>query len=135
MDTVSPTTPTEEYEPVKRMEHGLELLQFALVSILYDYIYSIHYVIGFSSLLPEQCEAPSTIRHANIAPSKQLHSQGGTIHYTCEVGYELNGSAERTCGANGVWIQEEPSCRCQSQASETGEKQLIKQANEFAFSN
>ena len=72
--------------------------------------------------LVEQCQAPPPVEHAYIAPSKSMHNQGSTVHYTCQVGYTLEGSDQRTCGSNGVWTDEEPSCVCQMATSDPGKK-------------
>ena len=122
--TVSLITPTELLGHVKRMELGLEKLQFASVGIGSSDIFFSD--LPLSALLPlEQCQAPPPVRRAQIAPSKNKHSHGSTVHYTCEVGYELRGSAQRTCGTNGEWIGDEPSCGCQGQVSDTGEKNIL----------
>lgn len=88
-------------------------------------IVATYYFFLFFSIRPEQCPAPPPVRQAQIAPSKYQHNQGGNVHYTCQVGYELRGSAQRTCGPNGEWIGDEPSCGCQGQVSETGERKNI----------
>lgn len=81
------------------------------------------YLHSFLSL--EQCQAPPPVPRAQIAPSKNQYNQGSTVHYTCEPGYELRGNAQRTCGTGGEWIGDEPSCGCQGQVSDTGEKNIL----------
>ena len=61
----------------------------------------------------EQCHAPPAVEYAHVAPSKGRHNQGSTVHYSCHAGYKINGSAQRTCGANGEWSGPEPTCVCQ----------------------
>lgn len=63
-------------------------------------------------LIIEQCQAPPAISHANIAPAKNLHNQGSTVHYACDVGYTLQGKSSRVCGQQGEWVDPEPSCVC-----------------------
>lgn len=113
-------------ECVKRMEHGLENHQFASVSL---YFYLSHsrnnimqlkcYPIAASDdvVIPsfnniEQCQGPPAISHANIAPAKNVHNQGSSVHYACDVGYRLEGTSQRRCGPNGKWAGTEPSCVC-----------------------
>ncbi|XP_014109212.1 PREDICTED: sushi domain-containing protein 2 [Pseudopodoces humilis] len=36
---------------------------------------------------------------------------GSTINFTCNVGYELTGSQERTCQVSGAWSGDTPQCR------------------------
>ncbi len=35
---------------------------------------------------------------------------GSTAAYSCDAGYSLTGSTERTCGADGMWSLSEPVC-------------------------
>ncbi|NWS25030.1 SUSD2 protein, partial [Polioptila caerulea] len=35
---------------------------------------------------------------------------GSTIHFTCNEGYELTGSQQRTCQASGLWSGDTPQC-------------------------
>ncbi len=35
---------------------------------------------------------------------------GSTASYSCDTGYNLTGSTERTCGADGMWSLFEPVC-------------------------
>ena len=39
-------------------------------------------------------------------------TEGDTANYSCIVGYELNDNdtSQRTCGLNGTWSGEEPTC-------------------------
>ena len=37
---------------------------------------------------------------------------GSTATYSCDSGYELKGSSTRTCGSNGQWSNEAPTCEC-----------------------
>ena len=40
-----------------------------------------------------------------------------TATYLCnEIGYELTGSPERKCEANGNWSNAQPSCQCERHA-------------------
>ncbi|CAJ1070565.1 sushi domain-containing protein 2-like [Xyrichtys novacula] len=36
--------------------------------------------------------------------------QGAKVHFSCDEGYTLKGSAERTCQANGLWSGEQTAC-------------------------
>lgn len=35
---------------------------------------------------------------------------GSTINFTCNAGYELTGSEERTCQVSGAWSGDTPQC-------------------------
>ena len=37
-------------------------------------------------------------------------SFGDVARYSCDTGYTLNGTAERTCQANGEWSGSVPTC-------------------------
>ena len=39
---------------------------------------------------------------------------GGLATYTCNSGFELAGSRTRTCGNDGTWSGDEPSCQLAS---------------------
>ena len=36
---------------------------------------------------------------------------GRTVHFTCSLGYEIFGSKQSTCMANGQWSHEAPVCK------------------------
>ena len=36
---------------------------------------------------------------------------GSTASYSCDRGYNLNGSMSRVCMANGQWSEEDPICQ------------------------
>ena len=45
----------------------------------------------------------------------QVNTSSGTLFqstatYTCDIGYTLNGSQSRNCGADEIWMSTEPSC-------------------------
>lgn len=37
-----------------------------------------------------------------------------TVHFSCDIGYILHGSEERTCLANGSWTGRQPECKGRS---------------------
>ena len=37
-------------------------------------------------------------------------NESTTAHYTCDSGYELNGSGTRVCQTNGTWSGSAPTC-------------------------
>ncbi|XP_070563038.1 LOW QUALITY PROTEIN: sushi, von Willebrand factor type A, EGF and pentraxin domain-containing protein 1-like [Ptychodera flava] len=57
---------------------------------------------------PVLCKPLEEIQHANAVISG--HTYGGTVSYTCERGYTLNGDTERVCQANGEWGGTPPVC-------------------------
>ena len=61
------------------------------------------------SCLPINCTEPVTIEHGTITGS--LFVFKSTVKYDCEVGYELHGSAERTCEYDGQWTGTQPVCK------------------------
>lgn len=55
------------------------------------------------------CPRPGEILHGRVIGTEFLYR--GKITYTCDEGYELSGTVERTCGSDGSWSSPEPSCR------------------------
>lgn len=45
-------------------------------------------------------------------------SVGSVVRFSCEPGYVLKGSSERTCLANGSWVGTQPECH--GKKNETG---------------
>ncbi|XP_021351273.1 sushi, von Willebrand factor type A, EGF and pentraxin domain-containing protein 1-like [Mizuhopecten yessoensis] len=56
-----------------------------------------------------RCESPST-----VTSNGRMHgtdfTYNGTIHYECDVGYNLVGAANRTCLSSGAWDTPIPIC-------------------------
>jgi hypothetical protein len=72
----------------------------------YLYARSLHLnyrVLGFP-LCPE---LPSV---SNGAVSSASREPGATATYSCDQGYDLSGPRTRTCGQDGKWSGQEPSC-------------------------
>ena len=63
-------------------------------------------------IFTEQCQSPAAVSNGNFSPAKELYNHGGNVHYTCNVGYKLEGDAMTTCGSNGQWMGPEPICTC-----------------------
>ena len=52
-----------------------------------------------------------------IPSNGQVNTSAGTsfgdvAKYSCDIGYTLNGPAERTCQADGRWNGSVPTCEC-----------------------
>ena len=41
----------------------------------------------------------------------QPRLEGDTAEYSCNSGYQLNGTQNRTCGEDGQWSGQEPRCK------------------------
>lgn len=55
------------------------------------------------------CGDPGTPSHGSRDESDfRIRSK---VHFSCSVGYELFGSAERMCFPNGTWSGTQPSCK------------------------
>ncbi|XP_033637046.1 sushi, von Willebrand factor type A, EGF and pentraxin domain-containing protein 1-like isoform X1 [Asterias rubens] len=69
---------------------------------------------GTWSELPDclliQCSKPEIVIHASLTPPMEDFVLGGVIRYDCVDGYQLVGSATRTCQLNGTWSGASPSC-------------------------
>ncbi|MBN3293409.1 CFAB factor, partial [Polypterus senegalus] len=57
-----------------------------------------------------ECKHPSGFQHGSLEPSQPLYYIGDTTTYQCYEGYELYGSASRTCQPNGKWSGSTPIC-------------------------
>ena len=40
----------------------------------------------------------------------QLTTEGSVATYSCNKGYKLSGSSTRTCGSDGAWTGDAPTC-------------------------
>ena len=50
------------------------------------------------------CPTPSTNSHSSVSVN------GNVATYTCDNGYQLSGSSQRTCSSNGQWNGVAPHC-------------------------
>ncbi|XP_030834420.1 sushi, von Willebrand factor type A, EGF and pentraxin domain-containing protein 1-like [Strongylocentrotus purpuratus] len=58
------------------------------------------------------CPSPPIPAYGGVNPVEaDQYSYGDTIDYSCQDGYQLTGSAENTCGPDGSWANEAPTCR------------------------
>ena len=64
-------------------------------------------LIRFKVIICEEPEVPAG--SYVVGYDFNIHS---SIEYHCEVGYLLHGEAKHTCGKNGEWTGEVPSCEC-----------------------
>ena len=58
---------------------------------------------------PIHCPDPDPIESGQILGSLN-HAYNDMVQYSCEIGYNINGEAFRTCTANGTWTGDEPVC-------------------------
>ncbi len=56
------------------------------------------------------CPEPKTPKHGDITDRLQIYLPGCVIHYTCHVGYEMEGKDSRTCREDGTWTGRVPGC-------------------------
>ena len=67
---------------------------------------------GWSGSLPScervDCGDPGSVSNGGRTLATTLFSS--RVRYFCNRGYVLDGNEERTCGANGKWSGETPSC-------------------------
>ena len=91
--------------PVKRLACGQDLHQLVLVctSLI---VASLHdYVCILISVTCQELSAP-----ANGMVTVTGQRSGATATYSCDSGYEVDGSVTRTCQATGMWSGSEPTC-------------------------
>ena len=55
---------------------------------------------------PRSCPDLEHVPYASYA----IRNHSRLVTYTCNFGYELHGSAQRECLANGSWSGESPTC-------------------------
>ena len=71
------------------------------------------YVDYHAALLDIRCEDLSTSANGEITCSSGragVGYEGDTCSFTCNTGYELTGSSERTCQSDGSWSGSLVSC-------------------------
>ncbi len=56
------------------------------------------------------CDSPLTDPANGQVKTSSGTTFGSTASYSCDAGYNLTGSTERTCGADGMWSLSEPVC-------------------------
>lgn len=59
----------------------------------------------------QPCSSPPSVTDGFFVIAKGSYSNGDQISYYCKMGYELTGTATRSCdGATGVWSGSTPKC-------------------------
>uniref|UniRef100_H2Y5C3 Sushi domain-containing protein n=1 Tax=Ciona savignyi TaxID=51511 RepID=H2Y5C3_CIOSA len=56
------------------------------------------------------CSRPDSVRYASFRPYSRSYAVSATVTYTCRSGYSLSGQSVLTCGADGEWSHDEPTC-------------------------
>uniref|UniRef100_H2Y5C4 Sushi domain-containing protein n=1 Tax=Ciona savignyi TaxID=51511 RepID=H2Y5C4_CIOSA len=51
-----------------------------------------------------------SVRYASFRPYSRSYAVSATVTYTCRSGYSLSGQSVLTCGADGEWSHDEPTC-------------------------
>ena len=85
--------------------NGVEHNQHAFVSN--NYIKSTFYTVA---LIIGSCGYLSSPRYGRV--SVTTRDVGGRATYTCNSGFRLVGSSNRTCLSNGSWSGSQPICNC-----------------------
>uniref|UniRef100_H2Y5C1 Sushi domain-containing protein n=1 Tax=Ciona savignyi TaxID=51511 RepID=H2Y5C1_CIOSA len=57
-----------------------------------------------------KCSRPDSVRYASFRPYSRSYAVSATVTYTCRSGYSLSGQSVLTCGADGEWSHDEPTC-------------------------
>ena len=57
------------------------------------------------------CPPPKLLKHGDINNIQQIYLPGSIIHYSCAVGYEMEGKDSRTCREDGSWTGYMPECK------------------------
>ena len=57
------------------------------------------------------CGDPGTPSHGSREPDPVITELSNVVRYSCDEGYELLGSQERTCQVSGEWSGALPTCR------------------------
>ena len=57
------------------------------------------------------CQPPKLLKHGDINSVQHVYLPGSVIHYSCEVGYEMDGKGSRTCREDGSWTGYTPECK------------------------
>ena len=62
------------------------------------------------------CGEPDALHNGRVGTSAGT-SFGDVARYSCDTGYTLNGTAERTCQANREWSGSVPTCESETQGA------------------
>uniref|UniRef100_H2Y5C6 Sushi domain-containing protein n=1 Tax=Ciona savignyi TaxID=51511 RepID=H2Y5C6_CIOSA len=62
------------------------------------------------SCVAVRCSRPDSVRYASFRPYSRSYAVSATVTYTCRSGYSLSGQSVLTCGADGEWSHDEPTC-------------------------
>ena len=57
------------------------------------------------------CPTPKLLKHGTMNDIEQMYLPGSVIHYSCDVGFEMEGKASRTCREDGTWTGHTPECK------------------------
>ncbi|KAK7501166.1 hypothetical protein BaRGS_00007651, partial [Batillaria attramentaria] len=66
-------------------------------------------ISAFPVCRPITCDKPIEISHAGVSGGPVYYA-GDTATYTCIEGYDIEGTATITCGADGLWVGGQPKC-------------------------
>ncbi|XP_076823257.1 uncharacterized protein LOC143469448 [Clavelina lepadiformis] len=77
---------------------------------------------SWSNTLPychiRRCAHRDVPEHSTANPNKSQWVYGDRVTYTCDLGYELSGSAESRCTSSGRWSDPPPTCTSKSAIKE-----------------
>lgn len=92
--------------PANSMGHGVLLL--LIVNVSYHNYFIVLYLMIYPTVI--NCNNPPTMNEVGLSVQFTSTFLNAQATYSCASGYNLSGTALRTCGTTGQWSGDTPQC-------------------------